>query len=279
MVAELPPRSNRAGRDLPAAIGVGVALAGLVLLTLYTVKEAFVAVIVVAVVMATWELCGALRVHGVAVPLAPVLLGGPAMVLSAYAGGVEALVVAFALTVLAVAVWKLPAGPARYLPDVTAGVFVALYVPFLASFAALMTRPEDGPARVVVFVLVGAFSDIGGYAAGVFLGRHLLAPTVSPRKSWEGVAGSVALAGAGGALTVTLLLGGAWWQGLLVGAAAAGMATVGDLGESLLKRDLGVKDMGSLLPGHGGVMERLDSLLPTAPVVYLLLAVLVPTAG
>lgn len=279
MVAELPPRSNRAGRDLPAAIGVGVALAGLVLLTLYTVKEAFVAVIVVAVVMATWELCGALRVHGVAVPLAPVLLGGPAMVLSAYAGGVEALVVAFALTVLAVTVWKLPAGPARYLPDVTAGVFVALYVPFLASFAALMTRPEDGPARVVVFVLVGAFSDIGGYAAGVFLGRHLLAPTVSPRKSWEGVAGSVALAGAGGALTVTLLLGGAWWQGLLVGAAAAGMATVGDLGESLLKRDLGVKDMGSLLPGHGGVMERLDSLLPTAPVVYLLLAVLVPTAG
>lgn len=279
MVAELPPRSNRAGRDLPAAIGVGVALAGLVLLTLYTVKEAFVAVIVVAVVMATWELCGALRVHGVAVPLAPVLLGGPAMVLSAYAGGVEALVVAFALTVLAVTVWKLPAGPARYLPDVTAGVFVALYVPFLASFAALMTRPEDGPARVVVFVLVGAFSDIGGYAAGVFLGRHLLAPTVSPRKSWEGVAGSVALAGAGGALTVTFLLGGAWWQGLLVGAAAAGMATVGDLGESLLKRDLGVKDMGSLLPGHGGVMERLDSLLPTAPVVYLLLAVLVPTAG
>lgn len=279
MVAELPPRSNRAGRDLPAAIGVGVALAGLVLLTLYTVKEAFVAVIVVAVVMATWELSGALRVHGVAVPLAPVLLGGPAMVLSAYAGGVEALVVAFALTVLAVTVWKLPAEPARYLPDVTAGVFVALYVPFLASFAALMTRPEDGPARVVVFVLVGAFSDIGGYAAGVFLGRHLLAPTVSPRKSWEGVAGSVALAGAGGALTVTLLLGGAWWQGLLVGAAAAGMATVGDLGESLLKRDLGVKDMGSLLPGHGGVMERLDSLLPTAPVVYLLLAVLVPTAG
>jgi phosphatidate cytidylyltransferase len=279
MVAELPPRSNRAGRDLPAAIGVGVALAGLVLLTLYTVKEAFVAVIVVAVVMATWELSGALRVHGVAVPLAPVLLGGPAMVLSAYAGGVEALVVAFALTVLAVTVWKLPAGPARYLPDVTAGVFVALYVPFLASFAALMTRPEDGPARVVVFVLVGAFSDIGGYAAGVFLGRHLLAPTVSPRKSWEGVAGSVALAGAGGALTVTFLLGGAWWQGLLVGAAAAGMATVGDLGESLLKRDLGVKDMGSLLPGHGGVMERLDSLLPTAPVVYLLLAVLVPTAG
>jgi phosphatidate cytidylyltransferase len=277
MVAELPPRSNRAGRDLPAAIGVGVALAGLVLLTLYTVKEAFVAVIVVAVVMATWELCGALRVHGVAVPVVPVLLGGLAMVVSAYAGGVEALVVAFALTVLAVAVWKLPArGPAGYLPDVTAGVFVALYVPFLASFAALMTRPEDGPARVVVFVLVCAFSDIGGYASGVFLGRHLLAPTVSPRKSWEGVAGSVALAGAGGALTVTLLLGGAWWQGLLVGAAAAGMATVGDLGESLLKRDLGVKDMGSLLPGHGGVMERLDSLLPTAPVVYLLLAVLVP---
>ncbi len=279
MVAELPPRSSRAGRDLPAAIGVGVGLAGLVLLTLYTVKEAFVAVIVVAVVMATWELCAALRVHGVAVPLGPVLLGGLAMVVAAYAAGAEALLVAFALTVLAVAVWKLPAGPAGYLPDVTAGVFVALYVPFLASFAALMTRSEDGPARVVVFVLVCAFSDIGGYASGVFLGRHLLAPTVSPRKSWEGVVGSVALAGVGGALTVTLLLGGAWWQGLLVGAAAAGTATVGDLGESLLKRDLGVKDMGSLLPGHGGVMERLDSLLPTAPVVYLLLALLVPTAG
>jgi phosphatidate cytidylyltransferase len=270
---------SRAGRNLPAAIGVGVGLAGLVLATLYTVKEAFVGLVVVAVVLGVWELSTALRVRDVQVPVAPALTGAVAMVLAAYVGGPEALVVALAVTLLAIAAWRVTLGPPNYHRDVTAGMFAVLYVAFLASFAMLMARPEDGPERVVVFVLVSAFSDIGGYASGVFLGKHPMAPTVSPRKSWEGAAGSLVLAAAAGALGVTLLLQGAWWHGTLVGLAAVCTATLGDLGESLIKRDLGIKDMGSLLPGHGGLLDRIDSLLPTAPVVYLLLALFVPVTA
>jgi len=123
-----------------------------------------------------------------------------------------------------------------------------------------------------VFILAVVLSDTGGYAAGVLFGRHKLAPRVSPAKSWEGLGGSLVMTIVGTAVSVPLLLDGAWWQGALIGAAVVVTATLGDLGESLLKRDLGVKDMGSLLPEHGGVMDRLDSLLPTAPVVALLLA-------
>ena len=159
----------------------------------------------------------------------------------------------------------------------TAGIFAALYVPFLAGFALLMARAEDGAERVVVFVLVTVASDIGGYAAGVILGRHPMAPSVSPKKSWEGFLGSAGACAVVGALSVALLLAGPWWAGVVIGLAAVLTATLGDLGESMIKRDLGIKDMGSLLPGHGGVLDRLDSLLPTAPVVYLLLALLVPT--
>ena len=119
-------------------------------------------------------------------------------------------------------------------------------------------------------------SDIGGYVAGVLFGRHPMAPTISPKKSWEGFAGSALFTAVGGALLVILLLDGLWWEGVVIGLAAMVAATLGDLGESMIKRDLGIKDMGSLLPGHGGMMDRLDSLLLAAPVTYLLLSWLVP---
>ncbi|HEX4700062.1 MAG TPA: phosphatidate cytidylyltransferase, partial [Actinomycetes bacterium] len=162
--------------------------------------------------------------------------------------------------------------------DVTASTFAALYVPFLAGFAALMLRDEDGADRVVVFIALVVLSDVGGYVAGVLFGRHPMAPTVSPKKSWEGFCGSALFCAAGGAATFpTLLDGAAAWQGALVALAVMVTATLGDLGESMIKRDLGIKDMGSLLPGHGGIMDRLDSLLPAAPVAYLLLSWLVPS--
>jgi phosphatidate cytidylyltransferase len=177
--------------------------------------------------------------------------------------------------VLGVMMWRLSDGPDDYLRDMTAGVFAALYVPFLAGFAILMLLPDDGHRRLTVFFLVTVCSDIGGYAAGVAFGRHPMAPAISPKKTWEGFAGSALVCMIGGALSVQLLLGGEWWQGLVVGAAVVLTATLGDLAESVIKRDLGIKDMGSLLPGHGGLMDRLDSLLPTAPIVWLLLSVFV----
>jgi phosphatidate cytidylyltransferase len=270
---------SRAGRNLPAAIGVGVGLIGLLVGSLLVRREAFVALTALAIVLAVWELAGAFAARSLRVPVVPVAVGSVGMLVSAYAAGDEALLAAFGLTVLAVVLWRVLDGVDGAVRDAAAGVFSAAYVPFLAGFAMLMLAAEDGALRVLVFVLVTVASDIGGYAIGVFLGRHPLAPSVSPKKSWEGLGGSAGLCLVVGTASVAWLLGGPWWAGTLVGAAAVLTATAGDLAESLLKRDLGIKDMGSLLPGHGGVMDRLDSLLPTAPVVYLLLALLVPAAG
>ena len=273
-----PERRTRAGRNLPAAIGVGLGLGVLILVALYVWKPAFVAVLLAAAVLGVWELTHAFAADRIRVPVVPLAVGAAAIVVSAYAGGSEAMLVALALTVLAVMLWRAPENPKGYVRDVTASTFAALYVPFLAGFAALMLRDDDGADRVVVFILLVVLSDVGGYVAGVLFGRHQMAPTVSPKKSWEGLGGSALFCAAGGAATFpTLLDGAAAWQGALVGLAVMVTASLGDLGESMIKRDLGIKDMGSLLPGHGGIMDRLDSLLPAAPVAYLLLSWLVPS--
>jgi len=196
----------------------------------------------------------------------------------AYYGGSEVLSVALALSVIGCLVWRLADGPDGFLRDAAAGALVLSYVPLLGAFIVLMLAEADGAWRVATFVLVTTASDIGGFAVGVFLGRHVMAPTISPKKSWEGFAGSVGTSMLVGWVTVAYLLEGPWWAGLLLGAAAALVATLGDLGESLIKRDLGIKDMGNLLPGHGGLMDRLDSLLAVAPVAWVIMRVLVPSS-
>jgi phosphatidate cytidylyltransferase len=271
-----PERRSRAGRNLPAAIGVGVALAALIVVTLYAWKPSFLAVVAGAVVIAVWELSNALKAERIRVPVVPVVVGALSILGAGYAGGSEPMLVALTLTVMATLLWRLPENPDGYVRDVTAGVFVTMYVPLLAGFAVLMLRADDGADRVVVFIAVTVLSDIGGYVAGVLFGRHPMAPTISPKKSWEGFAGSALFTAVGGALLVTLLVDGLWWEGVVIGLAAMVAATLGDLCESMIKRDLGIKDMGSLLPGHGGMMDRLDSLLLAAPVTYLLLSWLVP---
>jgi phosphatidate cytidylyltransferase len=181
-----------------------------------------------------------------------------------------------ALTALAVLVWRMAQPPADYLKDVTAGVFAAFYVPFLATFVVLMLAAGDGPRRVLVFLLLTVVSDTGAYAVGWRFGSHKLAPRISPGKTREGLIGAITFAMVAGALLMQFSIdGGHWWQGLLLGLAVAASATLGDLGESMIKRDLGIKDMGTLLPGHGGIMDRLDSLLPTAPVAWALLSLFV----
>ena len=271
-----PERRTRAGRNLTAAIAVGLGLGAVVLISLYVWKAAFLGVIALAVLLALWELSNALRADRVRVAVVPIAVGGLAILVAAYAGGSEPMTVALALTVLATMVWRLPENPAGYVRDVTSGIFVTLYVPFLAGFAALMLRDDDGADRVVVFILLTVFSDVGGYVAGVLFGKHPMAPHVSPKKSWEGFAGSALFCAGGGALIMPLLLEGTAGAGAAIGLAVMLTATLGDLGESMIKRDLGIKDMGSLLPGHGGIMDRLDSLLPAAPVTFLLLTWLVP---
>jgi phosphatidate cytidylyltransferase len=247
-----------------------------VLASLLLWRPAFLAVVVTAVGVATWELVRAVRTSGARPPLAPLLAGGVAMSAVAWFWGPDALSIALLVTVLAMMVWRLADGPAGYQRDVGAGTLIAVYVPFLASFAVLLAASEDGHWRVLVTLGVVVLSDTGGYVSGVFFGRRQLAPSVSPKKSWEGLAGSLLAAAVGGGVALPLLLTTPWWAGAIFGLVVAAAAVLGDLAESMLKRDLGVKDMSSLLPGHGGVMDRLDSILFAAPTAYLLLLLLAP---
>jgi len=271
-----PAKGGRAGRNLPVAIAVGLGLGALVLGTLYTVKVAFLGVIIAAILVGLWELCHALQVRDMHAPYIPLAVGTCALLVLAYTDGREAMTVATLLTALAVVVWRLAEGAHGLLNDIAAGLMALVYVPFLAGFASLMLAPHDGHRRVTAFIATVVASDVGGYAFGVTFGRHLMAPMISPKKSWEGLVGSTLACAACGGVLFDMLMHVAWWKGAIFGLATVCTATLGDLGESMIKRDLGIKDMGRLLPGHGGLMDRLDSLLPTAPVAWALLAAFVP---
>ncbi|MCP2339703.1 phosphatidate cytidylyltransferase [Actinomadura rupiterrae] len=275
--ADAPEKQKKSGRNLPIAVGVGVTLGGLVLLSLYTFKQIFLAVMVVFLLLGLRELSEAFRTRGIEVPFIPLAAGMVAAPVVSYVWGTKGLVAAVALTTLAVLVTRMVDGSDGYVRDVTAGVFAVGYLVLMGGIVALLMKPDDGDHRIVIFIAVTVASDIGGFFAGSFLGKHKLAPTISPKKTWEGVTGSALTCMlVGGVLVAVLLDDGQWWQGVVIGLAAVVTATVGDLIESMLKRDLGIKDMGTLLPEHGGVMDRLDSLVATAPIVWLLLELFVP---
>jgi phosphatidate cytidylyltransferase len=201
------------------------------------------------------------------------------MLTAAYWAAGGAVLAAFSLTVLGILIYRMFGGTWRYVSDVTAGVFATAYLPLLGACVSAMLAPPDGGKRVLIFIILTICSDIGGYFAGItltpFTGGHKMAPVISPKKTWEGLGGSVLLSVAAGAILLPTLLHGHWWQGVITGIAAVAAAVFGDLAESMIKRDLDIKDMGTLLPGHGGILDRIDSLLACAPVVWLLLALFV----
>ncbi|TVZ06293.1 phosphatidate cytidylyltransferase [Trebonia kvetii] len=274
-----PDRHISTGRNLPAAIGIGVLLGGLALLTLLTVKATFLIYMGVALALALHELAAAFRTKDIHVQLAPVALGGAAMLTAGYWAAGGAVAAAFALTLLGVLIFRMFLGADGYVRDVSAAVFATAYLGLLGACVSAMLAPHDGGKRVLTFIILTICSDIGGYFAGITLkpltGGHKMAPIISPKKTWEGLAGSAVLSIVAGAILLPALLHGHWWQGIITGAAAVAAAVFGDLAESMIKRDLGIKDMGSLLPGHGGVLDRIDSLLFCAPVVWLLLALFI----
>jgi phosphatidate cytidylyltransferase len=272
-------KPTRTGRNLPVAAAIGGALGGLVLLTLFTVKATFLIYVGAVVALALWELRQALAERGIHLPLIPIGAGGIAMFTLAYWYGAQPALAALAATALVLMAWRLPGGSAGYVRDLTASVFTLVYVPLLGIFVPLMLSMPDGARRTLIFVALPVCSDVGGYFAGILLGRHLMAPVISPKKTWEGFAGSVVACLAVGAITLPWLLHAHVWQGLLLGAAGAAAAILGDLVESMIKRDLEIKDMGTVFPGHGGAMDRLDSLVFVAPVAWLLLTVFVPHAS
>ncbi|WP_091123253.1 phosphatidate cytidylyltransferase [Nocardioides terrae] len=271
---------GRAGRDLKAAILSAVVLLAAVALSLFIWKSLFILIVATAVVVAVWELRKGLLAKGIDLPEQPLMAGGVVMVVVAYAWGAEALVTATAVTALVTMLWLLRRGVDGYVKTATGSVFTLVYLPFLGSFVALMlaeggtwdeTGIDDGVKGIITFVLVTIASDIGGYVAGVLFGRHPMAPVISPKKSWEGFAGSAIFTITAGVLLVVLLLDADWWVGVALGVITVVMATLGDLCESVIKRDLGVKDMSQVIPGHGGLMDRLDSLLATIAPIWLLL--------
>nr|WP_246284199.1 phosphatidate cytidylyltransferase [Nocardioides perillae] len=266
---------------MPAAIGSAVVLLAAIALSLAFLKTAFMVIVAAAVVVAIWEMRQGLLSQAVDLPEQPLMLGGVVMVVVAYVWGAEALVTATAVTALATMLWLLRRGVEGYVRTATASVFTLVYVPFLGSFVALLLaeggigsdaeEPSQGALGIVCFILVTIASDTGGYVAGVLFGKHPMAPVISPKKSWEGFAGSAALCVFAGWLTVTQLLDGPAWVGVVLGLITVVMATLGDLCESVIKRDLGIKDMSQVVPGHGGLMDRLDSLLATVAPTWLLL--------
>jgi phosphatidate cytidylyltransferase len=273
---------GRAGRDLPAAVGSAVVLLAAIAVSLAFWKPAFMLIVAAAVVVAIWELHRGLQARDIDIPEQPLMLGGVVMVVVAYCFGAPALVTATAVSALVTMLWLLRRGVPGYVQNASASVFVLVYVPFLGSFVALLLAEDRGELAIVTFILVTIASDIGGYVVGVLAGKHPMAPVISPKKSWEGFAGSALSCVLVGWLTVDLLLDGRWWVGVILGLTAVVMATLGDLCESVIKRDLGIKDMSQIVPGHGGLMDRLDSLLATVAPTWLVLYYLVdvsPSAG
>ncbi|WP_279508447.1 phosphatidate cytidylyltransferase [Actinomadura sp. KC06] len=259
-------------------MGVGLALGSLVLLSLYTVKEIFLAVMIVFLFVGMRELTEAFNSRDISVPFIPVATGMVGTPVVAYVWGPTATVAAVSLTMLALLMTRMTEGADGYVRDVSAGALVTGYLVLVGGIVALLMRPDDGDHRIVIFIATTVASDTGGFFAGSFLGKHKLAPTISPKKTWEGFTGSALMCMlVGGWLVWWLLDGGQIWHGVLVGLAVVVTATAGDLVESMMKRDLGIKDLGTILPGHGGVMDRLDSLVVTAPVVWLLLELFVPS--
>jgi phosphatidate cytidylyltransferase len=275
---------GRAGRNLPAAIASAVVLIGLIVVTLVVWKTLFMVVVAAAVLVAVWELHRGFAARDIDLPEQPLMTGGVIMVVVAYFYGAPALVTATAVTALVTMLWLLHRGVHGYVQNASASVFALVYVPFLGSFVALLLREggatgfdrlDAGVKGIFTFIAVTAASDIGGYIAGVLFGRHQMAPVISPKKSWEGFAGSVVFCVAVGVAMVVWVLDADWWIGVCLGLVAVVMATLGDLCESVIKRDLGIKDMSQVIPGHGGLMDRLDSLLATVAPIWLLLHYLV----
>ncbi len=257
-------KTSRAGRNLPAAIASGLILAAIVIISLFTIKWTFAIVVIAALLIAVFEFVKAFGQRGILVARLPLVSFTIAIPVVAYVWGISAQVTAMGVAMLALLFWRIRRGAFGYVRDVTASAFVIAYLPFMAGFLMLTLAADNGPQRVIAFILLTVGNDIGGYAAGVLFGKHPIAAHLSPKKSWEGFAGSMLTQALVGAAAFTWLLQAPWWQGVIAGVILTITATAGDFAESAMKRDLGIKDMGSLLPGHGGMMDRLDSLLPNA---------------
>ena len=268
----------RTGRNLPAAIGIALAFAVVMLGTLLLWPPSFMVVAAFLLGVGVYELTSAMRFAGRDVPRIPSVAVAIAIVPAAFLVGQVAALFTLLGGIVLISVWRLvEVAVARQKPpagnvarDLTNGLFVQAYISLLGACVVLLSAQPDGNLWVIGFILVVVAVDTGAYATGLNLGKHPMAPRISPKKTWEGFAGSVAASIVVGILVAVFMLGLPWWTGVLLGVLISGSATLGDLTESMIKRDLGIKDISSFLPGHGGLLDRIDSILPSAAVAYVL---------
>lgn len=275
----VPKPKNSAGRNLPVAIGVGVGLGALVIFAVWAGPLIWYLVVAGAVGVAMWEVLTRLREHSYHLPRTLMIIGGQAMVWSTWPLEADGLIAVYVISVLALMFGRLfhngrHRPPINYLRDMSVGVFVLTWIPMFGSFAAMLSTTSQGGASIIVFMLCVVASDTGGYIAGVMFGKRPMAPAVSPKKSWEGFIGSIIFGMITGALSIHFLLEREAWAGAIMGLGLVVCATLGDLVESQFKRELGIKDMSQILPGHGGLMDRLDGMLPAAMVTWVAISFL-----
>ncbi len=263
--------NKKAGRKLLPSIGVGLSLIGLVWFTLSYQRALFAIVVAIAVILGARELVRAFAARSIVVSFNGLTVASIGLSYAAWVGGVAGLAIATAIAIPLLLIRALLQGPEGFVAKATATTFSLLYLPFLAGFLILLARPSTGFQRVMTFMVLVGCNDTFGYIVGVLLGKHPLVPKISPKKTWEGLAGSLVFTMIGGALAFEYIMNMHWWIGLTVGLMIVFTATCGDLIESAMKRDLSLKDMGTLLPGHGGMLDRLDSVVLSAPAMWLAL--------
>jgi phosphatidate cytidylyltransferase len=268
----------RTGRNLILAILIGLAFGAILLLSLIFVKEIFMVLAAASAAFAAFELTQALRTAGYTVPRIPTIASAVAIVPAVYYGQETGQLIAIAGGILLCWIWRFAmAGSSRHrknaqalMRDIGVITLIQIYVVFLASFAILLLAKDNGQWWTLGFIILVVAADTGAYASGLLFGKHPMAPTISPKKTWEGFAGAAVTSVVAGILVSVFMIGEPWWFGIIFGIVMLLTATLGDLTESLIKRDIGVKDMSSWLPGHGGFLDRLDSILPSAAAAFAL---------
>ena len=263
--------NKRAGRKLGSSIIVSLSLVALIWFALVYRREVFAVVVTVAVLLGIREIVRAFSVRGIYISVVSLAMGAVVLTYATWNGGATGLAIATAIAIPLLLIQLLTKGPDGFVQSAMATTFSLLYLPFLGGFLILLAKPSTGLERVMTFVVLVGCNDTFGYIVGVLLGKHLLAPVISPKKSWEGLIGSLVFTVVGGSLAFKYIMETHWWIGAIVGLMIVFTATCGDLIESAMKRDLHLKDMGTLLPGHGGILDRLDSVLISAPALWLAL--------
>jgi phosphatidate cytidylyltransferase len=263
--------NRRAGRKLGPSILVSLSLVALIWVSLAFQPIVFAGVVTLAVILGIREISRAFAAAKTNISTNALIAAAIGLSVATWIDGVEGLAVATAVALPVLLINLLRSGPEGFVRSATAMTLALIYLPFLAGFIILLGHNDKGLEQVMTFVILVGCNDTFGYFVGVLIGKHPMAPTISPKKSWEGLVGSIVFAMLGGALMFQYVLDIHWHIGAIVGLLIVFTATSGDLIESAMKRDLHLKDMGSLLPGHGGVLDRLDSVLLSAPALWMAL--------